>query len=133
MAFILILSPKSAPPVFLFEGSTDIMANVLSFTSIKNLRTNSSTKDDFPDPPVPVMPNTGAWLFCVSFFKLFTKLSAPSGSFSATVIAEAMLFTSFFGIFSSSVVIARVVMKSVSCNMWLIMPCKPILRPSSGE
>ena len=34
--------------------------------SIKNLRTSSSTKDDFPAPPVPVIPRTGIFEF--SFF-----------------------------------------------------------------
>ena len=59
MAFIRILSPKSAPPVFLLDGSTEINPMVFSGKSIKNLRTNSSTKDDFPEPPVPVIPKTG--------------------------------------------------------------------------
>ncbi len=55
-----ILSPKSAPPVFLFEGSTEIIPMVFSGKSTKNLRTNSSTKLDFPEPPVPVIPRTTA-------------------------------------------------------------------------
>ena len=54
-----IRSPKSAPPVFLFEGSTEIKPTVFSGKSIKNLRTNSSTREDFPEPPVPVIPKTG--------------------------------------------------------------------------
>ena len=52
-------SPKSAPPVFLFEGSTEIIPMVLSLKSSKNLRTSSSTMLDFPEPPVPVIPSTG--------------------------------------------------------------------------
>ena len=60
MAFILILSPNNAPPVFLLEGSTDTNAIFLSGKSIKNLLTSSSTKDDFPAPPVPVIPSTQA-------------------------------------------------------------------------
>ena len=59
MEFMRILSPSSAPPVFLLEGSTEIIAIVLSAESAKNLLTSSSTNDDFPDPPVPVMPITG--------------------------------------------------------------------------
>ncbi len=59
MAFIRILSPKSAPPVFLFDGSTEIKPIVFSGKSIKKRRTNSSTKEDFPAPPVPVIPKTG--------------------------------------------------------------------------
>ena len=66
IAFILILSPKSAPPVLRFEGSTDTKPTVFSGKSIKNLRTSSSTKDDFPEPPVPVIPKTG--VLEVSFF-----------------------------------------------------------------
>ena len=59
MAFIRIRSPKSAPPVFLFEGSTEIIPIVFLGKSIKKRRTNSSTKEDFPAPPVPVIPRTG--------------------------------------------------------------------------
>ena len=59
MAFIRIRSPSKAPPVFLFEGSTDINPIVFSGKSIKKRRTNSSTNDDLPAPPVPVIPRTG--------------------------------------------------------------------------
>ena len=59
MAFIRILSPSNAPPVFLFDGSTEIKPIVFSGKSIKKRRTNSSTKEDFPEPPVPVIPRTG--------------------------------------------------------------------------
>ncbi len=61
MEFIRILSPKSAPPVFFFEGSTEIIPKVLSGKSIKNRRTNSSTNEDFPAPPVPVIPKIGVF------------------------------------------------------------------------
>jgi hypothetical protein len=44
---------------FSFDGSTEINPIVFSGKSIKNRRTNSSTKEDFPAPPVPVIPNTG--------------------------------------------------------------------------
>ena len=66
MAFILILSPNKAPPVFLLEGSTEIIPTVFSLKSTRKRRTNSSTSDDFPEPPVPVIPNTG--VFEVLFF-----------------------------------------------------------------
>ena len=59
IAFILILSPKRAPPVLRFDGSTDTKPIVFSGKSIKKRRTNSSTKDDLPAPPVPVIPKTG--------------------------------------------------------------------------
>ena len=67
IAFILILSPNRAPPVFLLEGSTDTMAKCLSGKSNKNLLTNSSTKEDFPAPPVPVIPSIG-----ISFLSALT-------------------------------------------------------------
>ena len=59
MAFILILSPSKAPPVLRLEGSTDTIAMVLLGKSIKNRLTNSSTNEDLPAPPVPVIPKTG--------------------------------------------------------------------------
>ena len=59
MAFILIRSPNKAPPVFLLDGSTDTIPMVFSGKSIKKRLTSSSTKEDFPAPPVPVIPNTG--------------------------------------------------------------------------
>ena len=89
MAFIRMRSPSKAPPVFRFDGSTEIMAMVLS-VSIKKRRTNSSTKDDFPAPPVPVMPNTGIFLVPISFFNSLSRLSASAGTFSAKVIAAAI-------------------------------------------
>ena len=63
MAFIRIRSPNKAPPVFLFDGSTEINPIVLFGKSIKKRRTNSSTKLDFPAPPVPVIPKTGVLEF----------------------------------------------------------------------
>ena len=54
-------SPSKAPPVFRFEGSTDIIPILLSGKSNKNLLTISSTILDLPDPPVPVIPKTGVF------------------------------------------------------------------------
>ena len=91
MAFILIRSPNNAPPVFLFEGSTEISPMVLVGKSIKNLRTNSSTKLDFPDPPVPVIPKTGVVEFLFFLWisdKVFLEVS---GKFSADEIIRAIL------------------------------------------
>ena len=59
MAFIRILSPNNAPPVLRLEGSTEIKPTVFLGKSIKKRLTSSSTKDDFPAPPVPVIPSTG--------------------------------------------------------------------------
>ena len=59
-------SPSKAPPVFLFVGSTETMAMLLSLKSIRKRRTSSSTSEDFPAPPVPVIPKTGTTF--LSFF-----------------------------------------------------------------
>ena len=59
MEFMRIRSPRSAPPVFFLEGSTEIMAIFESGLERKNLRTNSSVSEDFPAPPVPVIPMIG--------------------------------------------------------------------------
>ena len=59
IAFMRMRSPNKAPPVFLLEGSTEIKPIVFCGKSIKKRLTNSSTKDDFPEPPVPVIPKTG--------------------------------------------------------------------------
>ncbi|MNL08757.1 hypothetical protein D3C87_1294920 [compost metagenome] len=133
IAFILIRSPSRAPPVFRLEGSTEIMASVLSFTSTRKRRTSSSTSDDFPAPPVPVIPRIGAVLFCDKRFNSSTNFCAPLGSFSATVMAPAIALISLAGMVSNSLVILALVMKSVCTSISLIMPCNPILRPSSGE
>ena len=60
MAFILIRSPSRAPPVLRREGSTEITAMVVLGSSSRNLRISSSVREDLPEPPVPVMPTTGA-------------------------------------------------------------------------
>ena len=88
--FILILSPKSAPPVFRFEGSTDTTAICLSPKSTRKRRTSSSTSDDFPEPPVPVIPNTGIDFVLASSLISFKMILFSSGKFSAAEIARAM-------------------------------------------
>jgi methylmalonyl-CoA mutase len=50
---------NSQTPVLRFEGSTEIKPIVFSGKSTKKRRTNSSTKEDLPAPPVPVIPRTG--------------------------------------------------------------------------
>ena len=64
---------------------------VLSVKSNKNLRTNSSTNDDLPAPPVPVIPSTGVFMGCLVdwFISVSTVLNA-SGSFSAAEIKRAI-------------------------------------------
>ena len=133
MAFILILSPRSAPPVFLFEGSTDISPMVLSGKSIKNLLTSSSTKEDLPAPPVPVIPSTGVFK-ALLFLYIFSRVSlATSGKFSAAdmILAMAPGFLSLKR--ANSPLSLFPTGKSDVFTKSLIMPCRPRVRPSSGE
>ena len=80
-------SPNKAPPVFLLEGSTEIIAKFLFLKSCKKRLTNSSTKDDFPAPPVPVIPKTGILNFStlVLISLRISKLLSPK--FSADEIS----------------------------------------------
>src|SRR5690606_10299700 len=83
MAFMRILSPSKAPPVFFLEGSTEMIPICLSWKSIRNLLTISSTRELFPEPPVPVIPSTGIFAFSASSFivpRIFC-VSASSLSF----------------------------------------------------
>ena len=82
MEFILILSPRSAPPVFFLEGSTEIIAIFLSGFARKNLLTNSSVREDFPAPPVPVIPRIGILKFLDFSFKVETNSGYSSEKFS---------------------------------------------------
>ena len=90
MAFIRIRSPNKAPPVLRFEGSTEIIAICLSLKSTKNRRTNSSTKLDLPEPPVPVIPNTGVDDFSALVFNSFNNPKFSSLKFSAAEMMRAI-------------------------------------------
>ena len=135
MAFILILSPNKAPPVFLLEGSTEIIPMFFSGKSPKNRRTNSSTKLDFPEPPVPVIPRTGISLLSVSSLKGSKCFRKESCLFSAREISLEMVFTFLF--FKSSATDFSSTKSRVSVStrftISLIIPWSPISRPSSGE
>ena len=85
-----ILSPNKAPPVLRFDGSTEMMAICLSLKSTKKRRTNSSTKLDLPDPPVPVMPNTGVLDASAFTLMSFNKAVFSSLKFSAAEIIRAI-------------------------------------------
>ena len=86
MEFMRILSPKSAPPVFFLEGSMEMMAIFFSGLERKNLLTNSSVNDDFPAPPVPVIPIIGiVESFALSSIS-FTKSVFVSEKFSTAEI-----------------------------------------------
>ena len=82
MEFILILSPRSAPPVFFLDGSTEIIAIFLLGFARKNLLTNSSVREDFPAPPVPVIPMIGILKFLDFSFKAETNSDFSSEKFS---------------------------------------------------
>ncbi len=89
MAFIRIRSPSKAPPVFLFEGSTETTAKRFSGKSKRKRRTNSSTIELFPAPPVPVIPRIGV-LIAAAFSETCPKASACfSPQFSAALIQRA--------------------------------------------
>jgi len=133
IAFIRIRSPSKAPPVFRLEGSTEIIPMVFLGKSIKKRRTNSSTKEDFPAPPVPVIPRTGvlASLFLISMAS--NVLFATFGKFSAAEITRAMAFGFLLSKSSISFFRQSPIGKSAFLTKSLIIPCKPIARPSSGE
>ena len=123
MAFIRMRSPRRAPPVLRLDGSTEIMANFWDSLARKNRKISSSISDDLPAPPVPVMPRTEA-------------PPAPSGGAFWTVL---FLFSALV---ISRAICAKLPLKipplggrglSHFSNKSFIIPCKPILRPSSGE
>ena len=102
MEFIRILSPKSAPPVFFLEGSTETIAIFCSGFERKKRRTNSSVKEDFPAPPVPVIPIIGI-LESLAFSSIaFTRSGLSSEKFSTAEITSAIDFESSNFIFSKS-------------------------------
>ena len=57
--FILILSPRRAPPVFFRVGSVANRATLASGLSLLIRSMTSSIRLDLPAPPVPVTPTTG--------------------------------------------------------------------------
>src|SRR6478609_7161252 len=96
MAFIRILSPNKAPPVFFFDGSTEITAIVFSVNACRYLLTISSVTELFPAPPVPVIPRTGIdWMLDAGYWVLDTGYWILDCPFSALVIWRAILRTSF--------------------------------------
>ena len=117
IAFMRMRSPSSAPPVLRRVGSTERIAIFsLSSWSRRKRRTSSSVSELLPAPPVPVMPSTGAG-FAFSSMPLLS--SAPSSS--AVMVWANVAGFSFTG------------EKSQRASMSLIMPCRPMRWPSSGE
>ena len=82
MAFMRIRSPSSAPPPRRRVGSMARTAmRSLSSWSSRNRRTSSSVSDDLPEPPVPVMPRTGAGLRAAA---ASSWARSPSGTAAAS-------------------------------------------------
>src|SRR3954470_23428792 len=97
MLFMRIRSPNKAPPVFFFDGSTEITAIVLSGKPFRNRRTISSVTLLLPAPPVPVIPTiVGSWQLAVGSWQLAVgsfavgELEVSRSPFSACVISRAM-------------------------------------------
>jgi hypothetical protein len=62
----------------------------LSLKSTKKRRTNSSTKLDFPEPPVPVIPKTDVVELSALTFNSFNSAKLSSLKFSAAEIIRAI-------------------------------------------
>ena len=110
------------------------MAILLSCEAIKKRRINSSTNDDLPAPPVPVIPKTGV-VAVAAILRILSKAALfSSGAFSAAEIKRAIACLSFFfKLATSSFLTLTPVLKSQRSSMSSIMPNKPKARPSSGE
>ena len=133
MAFMRMRSPRSAPPVFCFVGSIDRIAIFLSGSSVRKRRINSSVRELFPAPPVPVIPRTGVFFD----FSRTAFIKSPVSRFrvcaSSAVVMMLASATGFSADNPSSDTSSFAVEKSHSSTISAIMPCKPFLRPSSGE
>ena len=131
--FMRIRSPSSAPPVFRLVGSTEMMPIVRSGWSIRKRRTSSSTSDDLPAPPVPVMPRTGTFVRAASARIPSSSAACSSRQFSAAEISRAIEPASRrFAPSSSACPTSRPIGRSLRRSRSLIIPCSPIARPSSG-
>ena len=100
--------------------------------SIINLLTNSSTKEDFPAPPVPVIPRTGVSELIAIFFISSNIVVCFAEQFSAAEIKRAIAF--IFLLFTSEILPFNLfpIKKSDCVIRSLIIPCNPISLPSSG-
>ena len=130
--FIRIRSPSSAPPPLRRVGSTAITATrSLSCWSTRKRRTSSSVSEDLPEPPVPVMPSTGAWLRAAACWMVSS--SPPRRPSSAPVMARATAKRSPLSTCSAVTEPASHRSWSQSATTLLIIPTRPIRCPSSGE
>ena len=97
-----------------------------------NRLTNSSTKEDFPAPPVPVIPNTGDFDVDANLFISFKVLECSFGQFSAADIILEIAFI-FLSLISEILPFNfSPIKKSDFLIRSLIIPCNPISLPSSG-
>ena len=112
MAFILMRSPSKAPPVFFFDGSTEITAIVLSVNVCRNRRTISSVTEDLPAPPVPVMPRMA---------DLLLVTPAPlnpvnGGTFAASLLPSPLISLDVCSVCWFILVLILILTFSISCN-----------------
>ena len=96
--------------------------------------TNSSVKDDFPAPPVPVIPIIGIFKSFDFSSIAFTNSGFSSEKFSTAEMILAMLVEFSKLIESKSLASTSFpVAKSDLFTKSSIIPCNPSSRPSSGE
>ena len=109
-----------------------MIAIFLSEKSIINLLTSSSTSDDFPAPPVPVIPKTGILDSLASSLILDKTLTCFLGQFSAADIILDIALVFFCCISSIPPFSLSPSKKSDFLTKSFIIPCNPIFLPSSG-
>jgi hypothetical protein len=128
IAFIRMRSPSSAPPVLRRVGSTDSTA-ILSPSpwSRRKRRTSSSVSELLPAPPVPVTPRTGAGFALAFSYRDSFESKTPSSSEVMTCARQRR--SPFFSAFGACCAGS----KSQRASMSLIIPCRPMRWPSSGE
>ena len=136
--FIRIRSPSKEPPVLRFDGSTQTIPNFLSGYAFKKRCEISSIKDDFPAPPVPVIPKTNGFLF---FAEKELKPTESKDSilwpFSIAVNAIPISTDGIKSLLKTFFLVAIFFwasskLKSQPSTIIRIMPSRPSLRPSSG-
>ena len=133
--FILMRSPRRAPPVRFRVGSTQSKHTFLSGLSRSILSINSSSRLLFPAPPVPVNPMTGTSALLV------LQVSNTEENTSSEALSERVSNNPTLAISSAETGPLRVAIlcsvvrstsEAFSIRSWII-PINPILRPSSGE
>ncbi len=133
IAFMRMRSPSSAPPVLRRDGSIEMTAiSSLSSWSSRRRRTSSSVSELLPAPPVPVMPSAGILSVSASFTIASRSFASQVPSSSAVMsLARARRSPALTALRSFGAYFDR--SSSQRRIMSLIMPCRPIFAPSSGE